>query len=366
MKSLRNNFLVRTAAVAVIGLTASVAVPASEYIVQALPMKWTPPEPGAAPIVMWGFRVRNEEPGSCPSVNAPLPDWAPLVLRHDQDAQIAIKLFNCLPVPTSMLVSGMADTRNNARFGTRTDASAPLTRLVSEEAGVRSGPTPTVVEYVFSTAAPGLDRRPGTYLIQSGSDPKRQVQMGLYGAIVTGYQGIPNARDRLVLFSELDPALHPVTSAASPNLASVTGAAGSVNLRNYAPRYFLINGQAFTAGTGPLVDVPTGNGTINNPNPGRVLLRLLNAGLQDRAPQLLGRDFTILTRDSRPVAPNLQFAQSTELLGAGVSLDVSVPRNTAGAIPLYDRRLGLVNGSASGGGMRAMICIGPTGDPRCP
>ena len=49
----------------------------------------------------------------------------------------------------------------------------------------------------------------GTFLYQSGSHPAKQVHMGLYGALQVGtYAGTD--RDILLLYSEIDPALHAI------------------------------------------------------------------------------------------------------------------------------------------------------------
>jgi hypothetical protein len=85
----------------------------------------------------------------------------------------------------------------------------------------------------------------------------------------------------------------------------------------------------------------------------RVLLRLVNAGLQSRAPQLLGGYFEIVGEDGHraPVART----QYNTLLPAGKSLDVIFTPTATGRYPLYDRRLGLTNGK----GQLGHIVVGP-------
>lgn len=100
----------------------------------------------------------------------------------------------------------------------------------------------------------------------------------------------------------------------------------------YQPNTFLLNGEA-----GPT--------TLLTAAPGdRVLLRLVNAGLQNRAPQLIGGYFEIVAEDGNrsPVARR----QHTALLPPGKSLDVVfVAPATPGTYTIYDRRLGLSEGS---------------------
>ncbi len=85
---------------------------------------------------------------------------------------------------------------------------------------------------------------------------------------------------------------------------------------------------------GPLVTATIGQ---------RVLLRLLNAGLQNRAPQLLGGHFEIVGEDGhRSPVSHLQY---NTLLPAGKALDVVFTPAAPGTYTLYDRRLGLSNGT---------------------
>ena len=87
-------------------------------------------------------------------------------------------------------------------------------------------------------------RNPGTFLYQAAPLPnaEHQVAMGLYGALVVhpttagqAYDDVPTAfNDEAVLvLSEIDPALN--------NRANKT----TFDMRNYAPKYFLINGKAY-------------------------------------------------------------------------------------------------------------------------
>ena len=98
------------------------------------------------------------------------------------------------------------------------------------------------------------------------------------------------------------------------------------------------------AGTADLVTAAPGE---------RVLLRLVNAGLQNRAPQLLGGYFEIIGEDGHAVP--VRRTQYNTLLPAGKSLDVLFTPTATGTYPLYDRRLGLDNGS----GQLGHIVVGP-------
>ena len=90
--------------------------------------------------------------------------------------------------------------------------------------------------------------RPGTFLYESGTDVDKQVQMGLYGAIIVrpvGYDATaPKAyddprsayepeREFLHILSEVDPDIH---LAVEKNLP--------VDWSTYSPKYFLLNGRS--------------------------------------------------------------------------------------------------------------------------
>jgi hypothetical protein len=135
---------------------------------------------------------------------------------------------------------------------------------------------------------------------------------------------------KVLVFSEVDPALHddPVLHVPAPKAANATP-------NGYLPRYFLINGEVSPAN---LVTVRTGE---------RLLLRLVNAGLQSRAPQLLGGTFEIVAEDGH-VTP-VSHQQYNTLLPAGKALDLLFVAPAPGTYTLYDRRLGLSNGGGQVG-----------------
>ena len=89
----------------------------------------------------------------------------------------------------------------------------------------------------------------GTYLYQSGTHPALQIQMGLYGP----FQYLPSTPGRAysdpstsfdiekaVLLSEIDPALHTA-------VANNTYGTSMTSTIDYNPRYFLVNGEPYSA-----------------------------------------------------------------------------------------------------------------------
>ncbi|MDH4260604.1 MAG: multicopper oxidase domain-containing protein [Gammaproteobacteria bacterium] len=137
-----------------------------------------------------------------------------------------------------------------------------------------------------------------------------------------------------------------VTLVKTTTTPGTTGKAANATVDGYLPRYFLINGSGTPT---DLVTATAGQ---------RVLLRLVNAGLQNRAPQLVGGYFEIVGEDGHRTPVSHQ--QYNTLLPAGKSLDVifEVPADAApGTVyTLYDRRLGLSNGS---GQLGHIVVSGP-------
>jgi hypothetical protein len=173
--------------------------------------------------------------------------------------------------------------------------------------------------------------------------------MGLYGAVKRdfaagqAYSGVPYDLEVLLLFSEVDPFIH--EAAATGNY----GPAGIIKSSvDYNAKYFLINGEAFSAGAAP---IPAGS--IGQ----RVLLRFLNAGLQDYVPLTQGEYLSLVAEDGNlyPFAKR----QYSMLLAAGKSMDAVMVPSQGGDIPIYDRRLNLTNNVNYPGGMLAYLRVGP-------
>jgi hypothetical protein len=171
-------------------------------------------------------------------------------------------------------------------------------------------------------AAPGGDvtytftaSRPGTYLYESGTDPQKQVEMGLYGALVvrpaacpstatscSAYDGTGTAfdprREYLLVLAEIDPALH---DAVQNGTTYDRGA-----LHN---RYFTVNGRSFpdtiqnnnvsylpAQPYGALVRVKPYDATLN-PQP--AMIRMVNAGLLDHPFHPHGNHLRMIAQDGR-------------------------------------------------------------------
>ncbi len=171
--------------------------------------------------------------------------------------------------------------------------------------------------------------------------------MGLSGVIKKdggageAYPGIPYDNEVVLVFSEVDPAIHKAVE---------TGDYGPTKTvkttTNYNPRYFLINGEPFTYGRSA---IPAGSvGQVT-------LLRFLNAGADDYTPVLQGQLMTVIAEDSNVlVFPREQYSL---LLPAARTFDALFAPVEPGYLPLYDRRLHLYNAGVSPGGMLVYLDI---------
>jgi hypothetical protein len=173
--------------------------------------------------------------------------------------------------------------------------------------------------------------------------------MGLYGALTrdaavgeaygtsTAY-----ANESVLLFSEIDPALHFAVELAT------YGTPAYPSTFNYEPKYFLINGAPYS---GSSVAIPAGNAGS------ATLLRFLSAGLKHRAPTILGLNLNLIAEDGNPYPYAKE--QYSLLLSPGKTIDALVTPATYGSYAVFDRRLGLTNGASGPGGMLAYLSVAP-------
>ena len=327
---------------------------------------------GSAPVTMWGF-FQGVVPvgGGCVFAGPPPTALAiPTVTAHEGD-NLLVHLTNNLPLaqppdyvappgvvvakgpytePVSIVIPGqlgsLVPTWTDGTTGNRTSPTQRVRSFTAE------APQQGTNDYTFSSL------RAGTYLIQSGTHPAVQVQMGLYAILkVLPATGAP-AREATLLFSEVDPVLHaavasgqygpapaapPVPPGDPPAPDAILPAGWLTSTIEYHPKYFLVNGKPFTAGS-PAIAV--GN---NNP-----LIRFLNAGLQTKVPLLLGRYVSVVAEDGYPLlAPKQQYSV---LLPAGKTVDaILLSASPTGLVPVFDRRLDLTNAGASPGGMMVFL-----------
>jgi FtsP/CotA-like multicopper oxidase with cupredoxin domain len=292
----------------------------------------------AEAITMWGFAL-DVDGDLATDGGEVATSPGPAITVPAADAELRIFLRNDLAVPVSVVIPGQelpwSDANNGPTWndgmtvGARPNPNARV-RSFGREAAAGGGQ----MSYQW-TAAHGNPIQAGTYLYQSGTHPALQVQMGLYGAVTQdaavgfAYPGVAYDGEVVLLYSEIDPALHDPPTAANPS--------------NYHPRYFLINGELFDpadAGSQRYAGLVTGTDT---------LVRFLNAGLTTRTPTLTEGYLTVVAEDGKPY-PYAREQYST-LLAAGKTADAVLQKDQPGSYPLFDRRLALTNGPGLPGGL---------------
>ncbi|HEX2904060.1 MAG TPA: multicopper oxidase domain-containing protein [Jatrophihabitans sp.] len=222
---------------------------------------------------------------------------------------VTVVLHNSLPEPTSIIFSGqtgvLAD--GNAAQPVFDSTGATLTSLV-QPAAANGGS----VTYQFTAGSPG------SYLYSSGTDVKKQKQMGLYGALVVRPQGHPTqvndradssfttGQEYLFLLSEVDPDVHLAVENNQP-----------INWSAYTARYFMINGRSMPDTLAPnnaswLPAQPYGAMVHIKPwdaqtNPLPATIRYLNAGTVNYPFHPHGSDERVINQDGHALqGPNGQ------------------------------------------------------------
>ena len=269
-----------------------------------------------------------------------LPGWAGMPIWGFTDTDPALGGVSQLPGPT--IIANQGETvevilHNN--LAENTAMVFPGQEMMPDLNGVAPGGSAT---YSFAAS------HAGTYLYEAGLLPgaQYQVAMGLYGALIIrpaiisqAYGTASTFEDEAVLvLSEIDPDLN---TSASP---------AAFDMRDYAPKFNLINGQAYPD-TDEIISA-AGN---------RVLLRFVNAGIEQHSMGMLGVDQQIIAVDGSPLAFPYRIVGAT--IGSGQTSDRMVlmpnPSPAGGAMfALYDTSLLLHNNGAAGfGGMLTFISI---------
>jgi FtsP/CotA-like multicopper oxidase with cupredoxin domain len=168
-----------------------------------------------------------------------------------------------------------------------------------------------------------------------------------YSASATphAYSSVASAFDEeaLLVLSEID-----------TNLNN-SGAPATFDMRNYNPRYFLINGKAYP-GTLPF-DVTAG---------ARVLMRYVNAGMQAHAMSTLGLSQEILGQDGSPYSYAHKVVAETIATGQTLDTITTIPASAVvdSKFVVYDANMLLRNDTATSvGGMLALLNVSLTPPP---
>ncbi|MFO7594354.1 MAG: Ig-like domain-containing protein [Pseudomonadota bacterium] len=265
--------------------------------------------PDSTVITMWGYGL--DTGGTCaPTIPGPELTVPP------GDNTLTVNLRNELSEPVSMIISGQQAAMTPVFF---TDGQGrQRVRSFTHE----TSPGGTAV-YSWNNL------KPGTFLYSSGTHPAVQVQMGLYGSLThdaaagEAYAGIPYDTEVMLIYSEIDPALHAAVA------GGTYGTSTYPSTVNYAPQYFLVNGAPYEAGITP----PVPGGAVGD----RTLIRFLNAGLEDHSMVLQGQHMNLVAEDGN--AYPWKRRQFSVLLAAGKTKDAIFTPASETTYPVYDRRL---------------------------
>lgn len=284
--------------------------------------------PDGRAVVMWGFAQDSGAAVEDGVVTIP----GPTITLGSGSQDLLIHLTNKLAEPVSIVIPGQL-----AALGDPVRNPDGRVRSFTHEA-----PSGGTADFAWSNLTAG------TYLYHSGSHPAIQVQMGLYGAmkrdaaVGQAYPGVAYTNDVTLVFSEIDPVLH--DAVATGNYGPGLAVSSTVD---YQPKYFLINGMPYTNGLPHIAAGRAGE---------RILLRILNAGLQLRAPVLNGEQLQLVAEDGNKLPYPRQ--TYTMPLPPQTTIDAILTAGSPGAIAIYDRRLGLVSGTGLQGGMLTYLDIG--------
>jgi hypothetical protein len=250
---------------------------------------------------------------------------------------VTILLHNTLPEDVSITFPGQDNVlANGAPAQPQFDGVGNLTSLTNV-APANGGS----VTYSFTANSPG------TFIYQSGTDPAKQVRMGLFGALIVrpalGPNYVNNRPDSqfnpdtefMVLLSEIDPYLNQAVER-----QVVNGQAYNFNMANYHPRYWLINGRGFpdsfapnfaswlpTQPYGALARVEPFQDNIGLPdyNPDMSLTRFVGVGTVDLPMHPHSKSALIVGRDGRayegPGGEDLSFESFSIPMGPGETWD---------------------------------------------
>ena len=327
--------------------------------------KKIPQMPGGTFVPVWGFcqdANNNLVDGNGIDCTPTVP--GPRITVPPGDNTLTIHLGNALPEPVSLNILGQTLTNNTGPVWT----SFPGNAVTSTENRAGGDTTSRVRSFSHETAPGGTNNyiwgnfKVGTYLLQSGTNPAKQVQMGLYAPVTKdfapgqAYEGIPYAREVLALFSEVDPEIHAAIAGGYYGASAGAPPAGKTAITSSVfrqPRLFMINGRVHPeAALNPINPAIAAGETV--------LIRFLNAGLETKAPQILGTYMNLVAEDG--VKRTHQQMLTAFEFGSAQTVDALVPSIAKGNYPLYDAMLHMSNEGQSPGGSLAYLNISADAD----
>jgi FtsP/CotA-like multicopper oxidase with cupredoxin domain len=266
-------------------------------------------------IYMWSYASGNGE------FQLPGPN-----LCVNQGDTVTVTLKNKLPEPVSIIFPGQTGVQSDGSPSQPEYAGGKLTGMTT------SAPPGAEVTYSFVAS------EPGTYVYQSGTDMAKQVQMGLFGALVVRPAGQPGqayadagtkfnaGTEYVMLMSEIDPDLHRAVEMGM-----------KYDITKYHPRYWMLNGRSFPDtilpnGAAALPYQPYSGFVQQQPydattNPDPALVRYLNVGSRAHPFHPHGNHGRVIARDGRllqgETGQDTSYEKFLVLVGAAQTMDVT-------------------------------------------
>jgi len=306
----------------------------------------------------WGYAlVSTDEDGTVTPGDDVVKVPGPTLVVPPAQNRVTVSLTNQLPEETSMHILGQVLSNNSGPVWTEGHTAVTYTGSRPAE-----NYTARVRSFSHETAGSGGvgsyrwdNFRPGTYLLSSGTNPAKQVQMGLVLPIVKdaaagqAYTGVAYDKQLVMLFHEIDPVIQQAIADGNYGYGKTIPSSS-----HRSPKYSLINGKSYPdASLNPI------NASIDPITPGqKILFRFVSACLDTHIPQLLGAYLNAVAEDGNPYDyPRSQYAFE---LPAGKTMD-AIFTATAGRVPIIDARLDVTNaGAATPGGMIAFFGVTDT------
>lgn len=246
--------------------------------------------------LMWSYAVTGGE------FQTPGP-----VLCANEGEVVRVNLHNALADPTSIVFPGQKNVSATGSAG-----------LFTKEAPAGADAT-----YEFTAT------RPGTFVYESGTDPAKQIEMGLASALIVRPDGHPTwaynssrtafnpDREYLLMLSEADPELHSAVENGEPY--------DILSLHN---RYYTVNGRSFpdtlqdndvpwlpTQPYGSLVRIKPFDADLN---PLPALIRIVNVGVDNHPYHPHGQSLRQVANDGNLLLTSSGDDAATERFGETV------------------------------------------------
>jgi len=265
--------------------------------------------PDGNSIFMWSF-----VPDGGTSLTSPFQTPGPVLCVTEGDT-VTVNLTNDLAEPVSIVFPGQTGV-------THTDGTPGLFTGEADPGGS--------VTYTFTAS------QPGTYLYESGTNTHKQIEMGLFGALIVrplvGAQyaydlttEFDPAEEYLILIHEIDPELHAAVEDNRP-----------YDWTTRHDRYWTINGRSFpdtiADNNAPwLPGQPYGavvrvRASAPSPSDLPALIRYANAGTENHPFHPHGNHLRVIARDGRllrgPGGEDISFQDFTRTIGSGQTYDL--------------------------------------------